>query len=181
MNPYTDAQTITDEQLMEKYKKGEYMAFEALYHRHKATVFSYLGKRLKDEESRNEVFQNIFLKFHRTKDNYDSKHLFIKWLYTISRSELFDYCKKKKLATRPLNEEKDLPSETISEDEREIDLDNIKSLTKKEKEAVKLRYYSEQDYNSISQELAVSQSNARKLVSRGISKIKSKLLGGQNG
>lgn len=178
MNPFVTDLEITDEQLMEKYKQGNYMAFEALYYRHKDTVYSYLVKRLSDPESRNEVFQNIFLKFHKFKNRYDSKHLFLKWIYTISRSELYDYCKKKKLNAIPLDETK-LSDEVNNESE--LDIEQVKSLTQNEMKAIKLKFYSEQDYQEISETLGTTQVNARKLVSRGLGKIRAKLLGGQNG
>ena len=58
-----------------------------------------------------------------------------------------------------------------------IDLDSIKTLSEKEKQALKLRYYSEEDFIEISKALNTSEANSRKLVSRGIKKLKAKLLG----
>ncbi|MFT6631193.1 MAG: RNA polymerase sigma-70 factor (ECF subfamily) [Bacteriovoracaceae bacterium] len=181
MNPLLNADSLTDEQLMVKYQQGDYMAFEALYYRHEKTVFTYLSKRLRDSHAREEVFQNIFLKFHRSRDLYSNKFLFIKWLYTVSRSELYDYCKKKKIITIPLEEtlvqteiEQEGPFQEL------LDLDEIAKLSKNEKEAIKLRYYSDKDFEEISKALSTSQSNARKLVSRGIKKIKLSLKGGLN-
>ena len=177
MNPYVSANSITDEQLMEKYQKGEYMAFEALYYRHKNTVFTYLCKRLHDENSRDEVFQNIFMKFHKSKELYDSKYVFLKWLYTISRSELYDFCKKKKVQMLQFDETLYRVDDEV---ESQFDLDEFKNLSENEREAIKLKYYSDFDYDEISQKLSISQSNARKIISRGISKIRMKLAGDKN-
>ncbi len=105
MDPFINAHNFTDEQLMEEYIKGDHMAFEALYVRYQKTVFSYLRKRLPDEQSQGEVFQNTFLKLHRNRDRYQSKYPFIKWLYTIARSELLDFCKLKKLDTVPFEDD----------------------------------------------------------------------------
>jgi RNA polymerase sigma-70 factor (ECF subfamily) len=180
-NPLLNADSLTDEQLMEKYQQGDYMAFEALYYRHEKTVFTYLSKRLRDSNAIEEIFQNIFLKFHKSKALYDKKYLFLKWLYTISRSELYDYCKKKRLVTTSIDDVT-LPAEqAINENnEGQIDLDEIKSLNDNEREALKLRYYSDMDFKDISNSLSTSQSNARKLVSRGIKKIKLSLKRGLN-
>lgn len=177
MNPFFKAQSTTDEQLMEKYQQGDYMAFEALYFRHEKTVFSYLSKRLQDENARSEVFQNIFMKFHKSKDLYNSDHAFLKWLYTISRSELYDFCKKKKLETIPFDETLFTPEEPKESD---LDISDYKNLSDSEKKAIELRFYSDHDYSEISKLLDTSQSNARKLVSRGLKKIKKKMMGGSN-
>lgn len=162
---------------MEEYKKGNSMAFETLYDRHHERIYGYLSKRLYDEQSRKEVFQKIFLKLHRFRENYDQNHLFVKWLYTISRSELLDFLKQKKLDTVPLDQENISLNEKSVE---EIDLNEIKSLSDKERKALQLKFYSDTDYREISEALKTSQSNARKLISRGLQKLRYKLLGDQN-
>ncbi len=161
---------LTDEQLMEKYCEGEVMAFELLYQRHKSRVWSYLKKRVKDEHAVNEIFQGIFMKLHRKRDLYSPNHLFIKWLYTICRSELSDYFRK----TEKFTELKgDIESDAeVQAEENRIDLDNFSDLSANEKKAIELKYYSDKDYEEISEILKTSNSNARKLVSRGIKKLR---------
>ncbi|OUR99694.1 hypothetical protein A9Q84_01325 [Halobacteriovorax marinus] len=175
MNPFVDAEEFSDEQLMEKYQQGDYMAFEALYLRHESTVFTYLNKRMADSSAKEEIFQNIFLKLHKCKHLYNSEHLFIKWLYTISRSELLDFCKKKKMKTIEFDESLYQDSQTPK---AEINLEDYKNLSDKEREAISLKYLSDEDYETISKKLNTSTSNARKLISRGLKKIRIKMTGG---
>jgi RNA polymerase sigma-70 factor (ECF subfamily) len=177
MNPYRDAFNISDEQLMEKYQKGDSMAFETLYLRHQDRVYSYLSRRLSDSHSIDEVFQNIFLKFHKVKDQYKCEFPVLKWIYTISRSELYDFCKKKKIHTMPLDE--NLVAKQ-NDQEPEFDKALLNSLSVKERAAISLKYLSDKDYDDISTHMNVSKVNARKLVSRGINKLKKKLAGGHN-
>lgn len=162
---------------MDQYMQGDYMAFEALYLRHEKKVYTYLRKRLHDEQSQNEVFQNIFFKLHRCRQGYQNKYPFIKWLYTICRSELLDFCKAKKLPTIPFTEEIIAVTET---NEPTICLEPLDGPNAKEKKAIRLRFYSDYDYKEISNALKTSEANARKLVSRGLKKLRAKLLGGQN-
>ena len=163
---------------MELYRNGEHMAFEIIYARHKDRVYSYLGKRLHDSLLIEDVFQNIFIKFHKSRNLYNSEHSLVKWIYTISRSELLDAIKKNKIVNVELKDE--LLYCEPDNDKSSIDIDSEKILTEKEKEALKLRYYSDQDFKAISEELNTSQSNVRKIISRGIKKLKSKYLGGSN-
>jgi RNA polymerase sigma-70 factor (ECF subfamily) len=171
-NPFSH---LKDEKLMELYKNGENMAFEVIYLRHKDRVYSYLDKRLSDKNIIEDVFQSIFVKFHNSRHLYSSEHPLLKWIYTISRSELLDSVKKNKAKFVQLTEEQLSVEPTELNDK--IDLDSIKTLCEKEKQALKLRYYSEEDFIEISKALNTSETNSRKLVSRGIKKLKAKLLG----
>ena len=172
-NPFSH---LEDTKLMELYKNGENMAFEVIYLRHKDRVYSYLDKRLSDKNVIEDVFQSIFVKFHNSRHLYSSEHPLLKWIYTICRSELLDSVKKsRKIKLVSINEDQ-LICETKEIDDK-IDLDSVKSLSEKEKLAIKLRYYSEEDFTDISKALKTSEANSRKLVSRGIKKLKAKLIG----
>ena len=171
-NPFSH---LDDYKLMELIKTGENMAFEVIYLRHKDRVYAYLDKRLTDKSFIEDIFQSIFVKFHNSRHLYSNKHPLLKWIYTICRSELLDSLKKNKVKLVQLSEDQLLtePKE-VSE---ELNLDLVKSLSEKEKQALKLRYYSEEDFTEISKALNTSEANSRKLVSRGIKKLKTKLLG----
>lgn len=171
-NPFSH---LEDEKLMELYKNGENMAFEAIYLRHKDRVYSYLDKRLSDKSIIEDIFQSIFVKFHNSRHLYSSKHPLLKWIYTICRSELLDWVKKNKTKFVQLSEDQLSIEPTELNDK--IDLDSIKTLSEKEKQALKLRYFSEEEFIEISKTLKTSEANSRKLVSRGIKKLKAKLLG----
>ena len=171
-NPFSQ---LEDEKLMELYKNGENMAFEVIYLRHKDRIYRYLDKRLFDKNAIEDIFQNIFVKFHNSRHLYSSKHPLLKWIYTICRSELLDLFKKNKIKLVQLTEDQLAIKPTELNDK--IDLDAIKSLSEKEKQALKLRYYSEKDFIEISKALKTSETNSRKLVSRGIKKLKVKLVG----
>jgi RNA polymerase sigma-70 factor, ECF subfamily len=172
MSSTENSEQLSDEELMISYQLGDYQAFNTLYLRHKKRVYSYLTKRLKEQESVEEVHQNTFLKLHRCRHQYDSKHPLLKWLYTIARSELLDFCKRKRVPTSLLNEEiaQGIVDPNTTADQQ-IDLEQIEGLSKKERQALTMRYYSDKDYEEISKLLSVSYPNARKLVSRGIKKL----------
>ena len=83
--------SLTDEKLMKLYQQGDYEAFQVLYERHNRKVYNYLLKRLSDDDPLEDIFQNIFVKLHKSRMKYDHKFLFLKWLYTLSRNELLDF------------------------------------------------------------------------------------------
>ncbi|MDC0980262.1 sigma-70 family RNA polymerase sigma factor [Bdellovibrionales bacterium] len=168
---------LTDEKLMELYQSGEYLAFEVIYQRHHSRVFTYLKKRLSDSDVINDVFQNIFIKFHKTRDSYDSSHPLAKWIYTLSRNELLDYKKKPSVTEVEYVEAHQQAEELPEQASLEIEIEKEKSLTQNEVAAIKLRYYSDEDFTEISKRLNVSTSNARKLISRGLKKLRVKYTG----
>ncbi|MDP7320773.1 MAG: sigma-70 family RNA polymerase sigma factor [Bacteriovoracaceae bacterium] len=171
-NPFSH---LEDEKLMELYKNGENMAFEVIYLRHKNRVYSYLDKRLSDKNAIEDIFQSIFVKFHKSRHLYDNKHPLLKWLYVICKSELLDAYKKNKVKFVQLTDDK-LPTDSTQTNDK-INLDDIESLSLKEKKALELRYYSDEDFAQMAKTLKTSEANSRKLVSRGIKKLKIKLLG----
>ncbi|MAX65720.1 MAG: hypothetical protein CME66_02190 [Halobacteriovoraceae bacterium] len=171
-NPFSH---LEDEKLMELYKNGENMAFEVIYLRHKDRVYSYLDKRLSDKNAIEDIFQSIFVKFHKSRHLYDNKHPLLKWLYVICKSELLDAYKKNKVKFVQLTDDK-LPTDSTQTNDK-INLDDIESLSLKEKKALELRYYLDEDFAQMAKTLKTSEANSRKLVSRGIKKLKIKLLG----
>ena len=175
VNPYSH---LSDEELMKLYQKGENMAFEVIYNRNKGRIYSYLNKRMSNDSAIDEVFQNILLKFHNSRMNYDPKYPLGKWIFTISRSELLDFKKKRKFVYEDLKDEH-LASEVQNTIEK-VDLNDVKNLSENEKSSISLRYYSEKDFLEISKLLDVSESNVRKLISRGLKKVRLKYIGGQN-
>ena len=164
---------------MQLYLKDEPQAFDIIYARYKNQVHRYLSKRLKKEEIVNDVFQNTFVKFHKSRKHYDPQYALIKWIYTIARCELLDYVKKKKLPTIQLEDFHGEQHSNSNAQEPAIDLSKEKNLSKNEKEALNLRYYSDLDFIEISKKLETSESNTRKIISRGLKKLRSKYAGDQ--
>lgn len=175
VNPFSN---LNDKELMLKYQAGDSMAFDILYTRHKNKVYSYIAKRLHDSDDIEDLFQKIFIKFHKSRKLYDSQYDVLPWLYTITRSEFLDYVKKRKVATVEFDE--NLHIEVTVESGTLIDLDNEKSLSLKEKDALEQRFLNDQDFDQISLLLNTSESNARKLISRGLSKLKQKYAGAKS-
>ena len=159
---------------MELYLKDEHFAFNVIYERYKSNVYSYLSKRLKDSAIVEEVFQNTFIKFHRFREKYDFKYPLLAWLYTLTRSEMLDYIKKNKVQFVQLGEE--LAIAVPKNESNLIEMD-LQGLNQNEKDAIRLRYYEDKDFDEISKALKISQSNSRKIISRAIKKLKKNIVG----
>ena len=163
---------------MELYLEDDNRAFNEIYSRYQSNVYTYLRKRVHDEVLVNDIFQNCFIKFHKSRDQYDASYPLLKWIYTITRSVMLDELKKRKVEKTEYLDSFNY-SEEMNEGQAIVDIDSEKSLTDNEKDALRLKYYFDKDYTEISRILESSQSNARKLISRGLKKLRTKYARGQ--
>lgn len=167
---------MNDEQLMIKYQNGDVRAFEELYARHKGKVYGYLMANLKEESKAEEVFQNVFVKLHRKRGQYDPKHSFVKWLFIIAKTQMLDFLKREWPSVEYVEEVHYKLAEGMEET---VNFEEVNSLNENEKAALSLRYREDSEFSDIALALSVSSANARKIVSRGLQKLKKALLGDQ--
>lgn len=162
---------------MLRYQKEDHLAFQELYSRHKDKVYSYIAKRLVKKDEIEDLYQKAFMKFHKSRALYDPKYEVLPWLYTITKSEFLDFIKKKQLESVEFNESlhsSELASVKIASSDRAFDIQAEKGLSRKEKDAIELRYFNEKEFEEISALLETSQAGARKLISRGLKKLREK-------
>lgn len=171
-NPFTH---LDDKELMLKYQDGDHMAFNTLYIRHKDKVYSYIAKRLHSSNEVEDLFQKVFIKFHKSRKLYNAKYQVLPWIYTITKSEYLDFIKKKKIDLVEFKEE--FHSDQQEQTTTSFDINDEKLLSANEKKAISERYFNDKDFDEISTLLKTSESNARKLISRGLKKLKEKYRG----
>lgn len=174
----------TDEQLMKMYQNGSMAAFEELYSRYTSRVYSYLRKRLADTDGVDDVYQKVFLKLHENREKYDSKYLFAPWLFTLTRHVLIDWYRLKK--DTPVEKievlvdmqeiQEVVPEETYDASIKEL----LAELPDKYKEMIELRYVEDLEFSEIAERLKLKESNVRKIVSRGVLKLRQRLAGDKN-
>ena len=168
----------TDEELMIKYQAGEYYAFEELFKRHSKKVFSFLGKRLSNKEEAEDLFQQVFSKFHQSKHTYSPQYAFTQWLFVVAKSVLLDHwCKENRRIkqTAAYIKASEVESQENSNDNTSLPESitaTLSSLPTHQRQALELRVMDELSYAEISKRLKYSEANVRQLVSRAIRKIR---------
>ncbi len=166
----TDLSLMTDEELMELYQGGNELAFNALYGRYSPKVYGFIRKRLRDPQATNDVFQIVFTKFHKSRDQFDSSLPFAPWVFTITRTALLDWHKQKfrlnrkseRIAAEPVSEESISAKPEI----------NLSPLPEIQRTAIELRYFEDLPYEEIALRLKTSPANVRQLVSRGLNRLR---------
>lgn len=179
----------SDEELIERFQKGDLYAFEAIVRRYKDPltnfVYHYLGDRIDAED----VVQETFLRVYRNKHLYKNIAKFSTWIYTIagnlSKTELRRRKRRKLMSLSHLGfDDKDyeLPSTLQSPDgivdgemKEETIRREIEALPVRFKEVVILRDIQEFAYEEISDILKIPIGTVKSRVNRGRLRLQKKL------
>ena len=79
-----------DQELVQRYLRGEAQAFDQLYDRHHRSVFLLVRQYFPQRQRAEEVFQEIFMKLLDRLDRFQSEGSFRAWLFTLSRNHCID-------------------------------------------------------------------------------------------
>ncbi len=163
---------LNDEELMVMYQNGTEEAFSILYKRHSSKIYGYVRSKVRADERARDIFQEIYVKIHRSKNLYNKTFPVLPWFFTIARSVLIDEVRKEQ--TVKLVPQENLDYEAPAENRGDIDISpGLSQLPENQRTAVQLRYVDEKTFEEIADHLETSPDNVRQLVSRGVKKLRS--------
>lgn len=167
---------LSDEELMTLYQGGDFAAFEILYHRHSGRVFEYLKKKV-DVGHAQELLQETFEKFHRSRSKYNSQYPFLPWLFTISRNALFDFFKTAETKVSQSSSSSPVLLDSlvavVSDTHSPHDISVILGeLPHNQKRAIELRYLHDWSFEKIADDMKTSEINVRQIISRGLKSLR---------
>lgn len=162
---------LSDEELMVMYQNGSEEAFQTLYERHSERIYGFLRSRVWNNERAAELYQEVFLKIHRSKHLYNKSLPTLPWIFSITKSVLVDGLRFDKKAAR---DSENSTENAFAENTRSVaDVSNLLArLPKDQRRAIELRYVDEKTFEEIAESLDTTSQNARKIVSRAVSKLK---------
>lgn len=164
----------SDEKLMELYMNGDESAFTDLYGRYAARVYGYLSRGFSSRQERDEIHQNIFLKFHQSRSHFESRYSVAQWVLVIAKTTVADHFRKMQRTVLMSNESRaqieNLPTEQSVESD--FDIETLSHLSDQERVAVMMRIVDEFSYREISEKLNRSESSVRQVVSRTLRKLR---------
>ena len=161
---------------------GETVAFDILFQRHSSRVYGFLSKRLKKKKEAEDLIQEVFFKLHRSKHLYNKTLPFAPWLFSVTRSVLLDFAKKRNLEDAVDSSDFDQIAATPPSQKSEQSSmgEILAALPHAQQQAVQLRIYDDETFEEIASRLSTSPENARQLFSRGIKKLR-EILGRKEG
>lgn len=80
----------SDEALMARYVDGDVAAFELLFLRYERRAYRYFLRRTRSNERAQDLYQELFLRIHRARDQYDPKRPFASWFFHVANNLLID-------------------------------------------------------------------------------------------
>ena len=93
------------------YRDGDTQAFEALYGRHRAALFRFVLRSVRERGTAEELFQEIWMRVIDARERYAPTARFGTWLYTIAHNRLTDHWRRRGLTIVSLDEGDDPPAE----------------------------------------------------------------------
>ena len=163
------------------YIAGDMEAFEALYGRHKGQVFGFLLARLKDRSEAEDVFQAVFSKLHRKRQQYRPEIPFLPWLFTLARNTLIDHVRKRDAEGKHVTATEaaidDYAAPVADTSPIAAGVAELSRLNESQRQALELRFNQGLTFAEIAEQLQTSPDNSRQLVSRAIRKLRSLMLG----
>ena len=171
MNVATKAM-ISDNELINGYRNGNYADFETLLARHQAKVYGYIFSVVKDKNVADDIFQDTFLKVVQTINSgmYKDENKFIHWVMRIAHNLIVDHFRRvSKLPTVNKNDfllenlrvlddnvEKLVIKNQTRQDIRKL----IKKLPDEQRRVVILRHYGKYEFKDIAEKTGVSINTA---------------------
>lgn len=89
-----------DRELMSRYGNGDARAFETLYARHKGPLYRYLQRRCFNDETTDEIFQEVWTKVIKARTTYKPDAKFTTWLYRLAHNCYVDHVRHTKRRIR---------------------------------------------------------------------------------
>lgn len=81
----------TDEQLMQAWAGGDVTAFETLYGRHRAPLYRFMLRQVRDPGLADELFQDVWQRVISARHGWRPEAAFSTWLYRIAHNRLNDH------------------------------------------------------------------------------------------
>lgn len=170
--------SLSDQELVSMYIRGNENALEALVTRHRSRIFSYILVTIKDRSLAEDFFQDTFIKVIKTLrgGRYNEEGKFLPWVMRIAHNLMIDHFRKAKrfravrgrtsdneeldifntIRNEELNVEEQLVKDQVRSDVKEL----IERLPAEQKEVIKLRHYYDMSFKEIADFTGVSINTA---------------------
>ena len=169
----------TDEQLVERFKKGDQCAFDELVRRHKRWILARAYRMSGTYHEAEDWAQEVFIKLHKKIDQYRGGVDFSHWLYKVSTRVFIDALRWKKarqwLAFLPPGE---MPGGIAHEESEMMKIlrDAMKVLSPLDHAVITLLELEDRSVSEVAILLKLSESNVKTRAHRARKKLEKALL-----
>ncbi len=168
---------------MIRVEGGDCSALEEIYSRHSPRVFGIARGSISNQESAEEVVQDVFVSVWKNSGSYDpQKSTFVTWLITITRNRCIDELRKINRRVRretPENHEylnasgqNSTESEAVSSIEAERAKRLLVNLPKEQRKVIELAYFQGLTGREISELLEIPPGTVKTRMRSGLQKLR---------
>lgn len=168
----------SDEELMVRVQQGDAAAYHALFERHRSRLYGYLVRRTRDPQVAADLFQETFLRVHRSRHTWREGRPFRPWLYSIAVNASRDHGRRQ----RRLPDEVELGTGPVTHEHHVTRMNleaAIGTLPETLRDAFLLGVVEGFDHNEVAAQLDITPANARARISRARAHLRKQLRGEQ--
>lgn len=170
---------LSDGALFDLYCKGDLAAFDCYYEKMSPKIWGFVKKRIQSTAHAEDIYQEVWLKIHRSREQYDPKYPVNPWVFTIVRSVLYDGLRvvqrnKEHLVEEEVMDQK-IAQASMENDKKSSAPDwdhGLGNLTAEQKNMIELRYLKDWSFGEIAKSLGLSEDNTRQKISRIVKKLR---------
>ncbi|MGH7449740.1 MAG: RNA polymerase sigma factor [bacterium] len=180
---------ISDEDLIEKFQRGDIYAYELIVKRYKDQLLNFVYRFLGNHEEAEDVVQETFLRVYRNRHAYQRVAKFSTWIYTIAgnlaRTELRRRNRRRIFSLSSMgveDKEYEISDDVLSPERHtntvlseEIIQKEINKLSPKFREVIILRDIQELSYEEISKIIRVPIGTVKSRVNRARLRLQGRL------
>lgn len=180
-----------DVALMLAFQKGNDLAFEQLLDKYYGTIVNFLYRFVNDRSDAEELAQEVFLRVHRARTNYEPRARFSSWLYKIATNVALKAVRKSRRrglrnpteVSQNSGSRNDIPDSRPSAESVLADAElekalrsAVAALPKNERLALILRRYQELSYREIAAAMNCTEGAVKTYLHRGKLRVRRQLL-----
>jgi RNA polymerase sigma-70 factor (ECF subfamily) len=98
-----DYSHLSDQEIIERARRGMEGAFRELIDRYQRPVFSLIYRLVRDRERAEDLAQDTFIKVLNALDRYDPTYKFSSWIFKIAHNTALDHLRRKEPETLSLD------------------------------------------------------------------------------
>ena len=170
----TNASSLSDSVLVERYLSGSEISLEVLISRHQSRIFNFINSKVQNRDTAEDIFQDTFIKVIRTLKGgqYNEEGKFLPWVMRISHNLVIDFFRKNNrmpkvknteefdifqfISDSSLNAEHSMVQDQIVKDLQKL----VHELPEDQKEVLIMRLYRDMIFKEIAKNTNVSINTA---------------------
>lgn len=178
-------QTHSDEQLMKLVQEKDAYAFESLYDRYSALMYTYFHRMLwKDKEKARDFTQELFSKLFEKSNYFQEGRNFKTWFYSVAHNMCKnEYAKHEvrvdahaEIKYQTVDRTPESSSETLDKKSFKAELEEVlQSLDEVKRTTFELRFYQDMSIQEISESMECSEGTVKSRLFYTIKELNSKL------